>query len=357
MSDESLTDRQIDGWWDVARIGNWKGTLAGAPASIEITAADLQQMAGDYDPRVQEAPVTVEHRREGPAHGWVAALRVAGDVLQARFHRISGQLRQWLQTGAYRSRSIEMYKPFEPTGRAYLGAVSFLGAAAPAVKGLDPLPSVLSAGAPGTRIIVCAGGSAGQEIVTGGDAMDRNNLATRAISSLKEMICPPREPEDRVADGGEAGNAQEKLAALREELTVEKTARLAAEGRLVELQGQVEKRQREENLSAFAATLLQAEQQRKITPAERKGLASLGARLDEDGRRTILEEISLREPLALFEELSAPETEAAGRGESRRRALFDGFPEDPEHDQALELMAAEPGLSFVEAIRRVRSVA
>jgi hypothetical protein len=184
--------------------------------------------------------------------------------------------------------------------------------------------------------------------------MDRNNLAARAISSLKEMIGAPREQENR---GTACGDAEDKLAALREELAAERSARLAAEGRLTELQVGLEQQRREENLSAFAAALLQAEEQKRITPAERKGLVSLGSRLDEKGRQAILEEVSLREPLALFEELSAPEADAAGREDfSRRRALFEGFPEDPEHDKALELMAAEPELSFAEAIRRVRSV-
>ena len=354
MSDEILSDRQIDGWWDVARTGAWKGTLAGAPAVIEITAADLMQMAEDYDPGLQEAPVTVEHYREGPAHGWVAALRVAGEVLQARFHRLSGQLRQWLQSGAYRSRSIEMYKPFDLTGRAYLGAVSFLGAAPPAVKGLSPLPSLLADPGPGPRLIVCAGRITAGLTENGGETMDRNNLAERALGSLKGLIGGRRETTEPESAGSEEPVAGATLATLREELDAERVTRRSAEARLAELQSRVEETRRQDQLCAFSAALRQAGEQKRLTPAEQKGYESLGARLDEDGRRLILEEISARVPLSLFEELSAPET--SGRDEfSRSRAQFDGFPEDPEHDEALELMAAEPGLSFADAIRRVRA--
>ena len=38
MRKNSLTDEQIGGWWDIARAGLWKGTIAGAPTRIEITA-------------------------------------------------------------------------------------------------------------------------------------------------------------------------------------------------------------------------------------------------------------------------------------------------------------------------------
>ena len=361
MSSERLNDELIDGWWDIARAGSWKGTLAGAPALIEITPEDLVRMAGDYDPLLQEAPVTVEHRREGPAHGWVAALRVAGDRLQARFTDLSENLRDWLRSGAYCSRSIEMYKPFESTGRAYLGAVSFLGAAPPAVKGLAPLPSLM-AGEEETDMTIrleCAAMELEEiEPVNGGNEMDEKSIAGRAVRSLKEMFSGT---DNRRRGDGEAAPAAaespgiENPVELRETLVAERRARQEAENRLAELENALRSREREAELAEFAATLEAAAKAERLTPAELKGYYRLGVRLDREGRGAILAEVAERRPLAVFRELSAlPQKDDTGAETERRRAQFEGFPEDPEHDAALELMAAEPALTFAEAIKRVR---
>lgn len=101
---------------------------------------DLDRIAADYDPARHEAPVTLDHRQDGPAQGWVRSLRRVGDRLVACLHRLSPALRRLLGCRAYRKRSIELYRKFGEDGRAYLKAVSFLGAAPPAVKGMtDPL--------------------------------------------------------------------------------------------------------------------------------------------------------------------------------------------------------------------------
>lgn len=104
------------------------------------TANDLDRIANDYDPANHEAPITLDHNQTGPADGWVATIRRAGDRLVATMARLSPRLRELLANGAYKKRSIELYRRFAATGRPYLKAVTFLGAAAPEVKGLaDPL--------------------------------------------------------------------------------------------------------------------------------------------------------------------------------------------------------------------------
>ncbi|MCX8036170.1 MAG: hypothetical protein N3D11_03755 [Candidatus Sumerlaeia bacterium] len=100
----------------------------------------LRQIADDYDPAAHEAPVTLDHRQDGPAFGWVESLRTGGDRLIARLKDLHESLREWIQRGAYKKRSIELYRAFPATGRPYLRAVSFLGACPPEVKGLaDPV--------------------------------------------------------------------------------------------------------------------------------------------------------------------------------------------------------------------------
>jgi hypothetical protein len=346
MSEQELNDELIDGWWDVAKAGKWSGSAAGAPARIEVTDDDLARMAGDYDPAVQEAPVTVEHRHSGPAMGWVAALRVTGGVLQARFHRLNSKLREWLREGSYRSRSIEMYKPFEPTGRAYLAAVSFLGAQPPAVKGLSPQPSLLADGR-GEIVSLTESECSKPPVTLGEDEMDAGNkgLAARAISTLRDVFSRDDELIDK--DG--------YIVELEAKLEEERGLRLATEKRLAVLEQQLADLKQNEELEEFSAALAEAAHEQRITPAERAGYIRLGERLDRVGRAAILGELSGRRPLGMLAELSAPASDQKSAGElSRSRAAFEGFPEDPEHDAALKLMSAQPGLVFEEAIRRVR---
>ncbi|MBN1899815.1 hypothetical protein JW926_00650, partial [Candidatus Sumerlaeota bacterium] len=82
----------------------------------------------------------VDHAQNGPAYGWVKNLRRMGNLLVASVKILSKDFLDWLKNGAYRKRSIELYRKFSSTGRPYLRALSFLGAAPPEVKGLsDPV--------------------------------------------------------------------------------------------------------------------------------------------------------------------------------------------------------------------------
>ena len=281
-----------------------------------------------------------------------------GDRLQARFADLSESLRQWLRSGAYRSRSIEMYKPFESTGRAYLGAVSFLGAALPAVKGLSPVPSVMAERARQGVILVGSGEMKLSDALptTGEVEMDDKTIAERAIHALKEIfIQPAGSSNQEKSPVTESESAMAKLAELEEALKQEKEARLAAETRLAELEKVLQMREKEAELARFASALEEAAKEGRLTPAELKGYYRLGSRLDETGRTAILEEVSQRQPLALFQELSAPGNNPGAMDDvARKKAEFSGFPEDPEHDAALELIAANPGLTFEAAIKRLR---
>ncbi|MEN6625218.1 MAG: hypothetical protein ABFD69_03205 [Candidatus Sumerlaeia bacterium] len=120
---------------EVFRAGDYGAKGAWDEAAIDTIAAD-------YDPALHEAPVTVDHAQSGPALGWVEALRRVGDRLVARLRLTSSKFIDLLRGGAFKKRSVEIYPELRETGRPYLRAVSFLGAAAPEVKGLaDPIMS------------------------------------------------------------------------------------------------------------------------------------------------------------------------------------------------------------------------
>lgn len=104
------------------------------------TEADLDQLAQSYDPALHEAPVTLDHAQHGPALGWVGGVRRVGDRLLARLRGLNAHLLEMIRAGAFKKRSVEIYAALREAGGPYLKAVSFLGAAAPEVKGLaDPL--------------------------------------------------------------------------------------------------------------------------------------------------------------------------------------------------------------------------
>lgn len=118
---------------EVFRTGSYgaKGTY---------TVEDLESLAADYSPEQHEAPVTLDHQSTGPAEGWVASLRRTGDKLLATLTKLSPKLRTLISSGAYKKRSVELYRDFNQTGKPHLKAISFLGAATPEVKGLaDPI--------------------------------------------------------------------------------------------------------------------------------------------------------------------------------------------------------------------------
>ncbi|MCX7047983.1 MAG: hypothetical protein NTX50_21170 [Candidatus Sumerlaeota bacterium] len=101
---------------------------------------DLDALCSDYTLSLHEAPVTVDHAQSGPAFGWVHSLARRGEVLVATLKDLSGEFLNLIRSGAFRKRSIEIYRSFKATGRPYLRAISFLGACAPEVKGLaDPV--------------------------------------------------------------------------------------------------------------------------------------------------------------------------------------------------------------------------
>ncbi len=114
---------------EIFRAGDYgdKGTFS---------EADLDRIADDYSPDVHEAPVTVDHQQAGPAYGWVAGLKRKGDRLIARLRDLNDSFRSLVESGAFKKRSIELYRTFSDTGRPYLRALTFLGAQPPEVKGL-----------------------------------------------------------------------------------------------------------------------------------------------------------------------------------------------------------------------------
>lgn len=108
---------------------------------INFSAADLQATAQAYNPDIYEAPLVVGHpKTDDPAYGYAKALSFADDHLHAEPHQVDTQFAELVNTGRFKRLSASFYLPDAPNnpvpGVYYLRHIGFLGAQAPAVKGL-----------------------------------------------------------------------------------------------------------------------------------------------------------------------------------------------------------------------------
>lgn len=108
---------------------------------ITFSAADVDELAATYDPALSEAPMVVGHPTlSAPAYGWAKSLAAKDGVLYAEPHQVDADFADLFNKGRFKKRSASIYladTPGNPTpGKLYLRHIGFLGAAAPAIKGL-----------------------------------------------------------------------------------------------------------------------------------------------------------------------------------------------------------------------------
>lgn len=119
----------LNDWFDVFRCGthmDHSGTLR------TITESDIDRAIKGY--RRDSAPIVVGHPTlNAPAFGWVEAFRRVGPTVQARCSQVAAEFADLVERGLYKNRSLS----FNSDGS--FRHVGFLGAAAPAVKGLEEI--------------------------------------------------------------------------------------------------------------------------------------------------------------------------------------------------------------------------
>lgn len=122
-------------------------------ADLAFSEADLAATAAAYDPARAEAPIVVGHpAHDLPAYGWIKSLAFAGGALEAEPDQVDPAFAEMVAAGRFKKISASFYPPASKNnpvpGVYYLRHVGFLGAAAPAVKGLRPVGSALGARSP-----------------------------------------------------------------------------------------------------------------------------------------------------------------------------------------------------------------
>lgn len=109
--------------------------------SFDFSRADIAAIAASYDPATSEAPIVVGHPElHAPAYGWVRGLEAQGDVLVAKVDQVDPAFAELVNAGRFKKVSASLFaagSPGNPKPEGYyLRHVGFLGATAPAVKGL-----------------------------------------------------------------------------------------------------------------------------------------------------------------------------------------------------------------------------
>ncbi len=126
---------------EIFKAGSWTSAEG---QTIRFTERDLQRTAAAYDPAKFDAPLVLGHpKTDDPAYGWVKRLSYAAGKLFAEIDDLEPAFSEAVSKKRYKKISASFYAPAHPgnpvPGTYYLRHVGFLGAAAPAVKGLKPV--------------------------------------------------------------------------------------------------------------------------------------------------------------------------------------------------------------------------
>lgn len=126
--------RLLDGWIHICRAGQH---VASTGEPVQFSTADLDQMAANQS--LGAAPIVLGHpKTNDPAFGWSAEMRRDGNDLYARFQDVVPEFAQAVDTGYYRNRSVSVYH--DPAHGWRVRHIGYLGAAQPAIAGLNPMP-------------------------------------------------------------------------------------------------------------------------------------------------------------------------------------------------------------------------
>ncbi|WP_297572590.1 peptidase [uncultured Deefgea sp.] len=109
--------------------------------TLSFSESDLAASAAAYNPELHQAPIVVGHpSTDNPAYGWIAGLANDQDGLHAAPEQVDPAFADMVNAGRFKKISASFYLPDSPVnpvpGVYYLRHVGFLGAQAPAVKGL-----------------------------------------------------------------------------------------------------------------------------------------------------------------------------------------------------------------------------
>ena len=123
----------LQDWIEVFRAG---AHVDSSGKACSFTTADLDQMAANV--ALSAPPAVLGHpKHNDPAYAWGRQVKRDGESLFVKFEDINPAFEAGVDSGAYRNRSVSVVK--DATHGWRIRHVGWLGAAPPAIDGLQPL--------------------------------------------------------------------------------------------------------------------------------------------------------------------------------------------------------------------------
>ncbi len=214
---------QTTKWTDIARTGTFTAMNG---EDVTFTEKDLDTLVANFDPDNRRVPLVFGHpATDGPAQGWVAAVRRQGAKLQARFDQVSDGVKNAVKNGQFGNVSIRKSRD------GCLMHVGLLGARPPAIDGLGPVEFALHE-EDNSQVIafaVAPPATAQTAIPQEGTTVDKNNEETQ---SLRDALKKSEEQAAALATKLEAATStlekvtQEFAAAEKQKLRTDREERV-----------------------------------------------------------------------------------------------------------------------------------
>lgn len=264
-------------WIEIARTGTFTDSL-GRPQTF--TGSDLAEIARAFDPKKRDCALCIGHPKadNAPAFGWLSAIKAENGKLFAQFAQVPAKVSEMVKNGHYRHVSMSLMPD-----RKTLRHVALLGAAQPAIDGLEPLEgSALYAGnvlAVGNAVELGGDSEAITINFTMGDNMPQDDLQREegnalVIGALKERIASLEKENRTLREEAKGHKADKDKAETEKRQAREKEAKTASD--FSAYREKIENEKREARVSALVKS-------GRITPAEKGGVLEFAAALAGKG--------------------------------------------------------------------------
>jgi hypothetical protein len=287
---------------EVFRVGKWNGGT--------FTLEDLKGMAEAFaETKSAVMPfLKLGHgnsqdilKSDGlPAAGWVDDLRLVNDTLVADFSGIPAKVYDLLERGAYRARSIEIWRDVKIAGKTHkwlMTAVAFLGAELPAVDGLNDILNLFAAN--GGEALTFEAAGEPLRINLGGDDVPEGKKMD--IETLKAALAVS---ENKLVEANAKAETFEKAAKDGEQAVIAAKAETAkAIGERDAAQAQVAEFAKKATEAEVNTELDKLVREKRITPAQKPALFALMAASSGDGSKYTFgdkKDLSMRDALREF---------------------------------------------------------
>lgn len=126
----------------IFRVGTWNGKNF-TQEDLDTMVSNFNELIGQIVPKVKITHRDDQESLAGLAsYGDMVRMFREGDGLYADFERMPSEVADWVRTGRFAERSVEMYPSMTINGKRYekiITAVSLLGHEIPAVAGMEPV--------------------------------------------------------------------------------------------------------------------------------------------------------------------------------------------------------------------------